>query len=237
MLVVDDVRQNREVLSQLLAGIGCHVTLTEGGLEALEKLRAAAGWAGSPLPPEVNHPIDEAGGAHGVTRPTWMPDIVFMDIRMPDIDGPEVVEKFTAEFGRGRTKLVAISASVFEHEQQGYLKAGFDAFIGKPFKFEEICDCLKRLLNIEFRYAQEPEQAATAPALDPESIQLPSPLLTQLREAAARYSVTRLEQAIEVLEKDGETGKTVAAHLRAQIRGGDLDAVSSFLEKVKERQR
>ncbi|MBI2925265.1 MAG: response regulator [Verrucomicrobia bacterium] len=205
VLVVDDVRQNREVLSQLLAGIGCEVTLADGGLVALEQLRAA------------------------------MPDIVFMDIRMPDLDGPEVVGRIFAEFGRGRTKLVAISASVFAHEQQSYLDAGFDAFVGKPFRFEEVCAVLGRLLNVEFRYAEEEEKTAPATAaLDPATVTLPEAVLIPLREAAARYSVTRLEKDLSELEQNGETGRAVAAYLRRLVRTGDLDGVSGFLEKVKQ---
>jgi signal transduction histidine kinase/ligand-binding sensor domain-containing protein/CheY-like chemotaxis protein/protocatechuate 3,4-dioxygenase beta subunit len=204
VLVVDDVRQNRDVLSQLLNGIGCQVTVAEGGVSALQSLRVA------------------------------MPDIVFMDIRMPDMDGPIVVERLFAEFGRGRTKLVAISASVFKHEQQGYLEAGFDAFIGKPFHFDEVCDCLEELLHVEFRYSQEAEPSAVTRALDPSTLRLPSAVLNALREAAARYSVTRLEKSIEELEKDGAVGKQVAGYLRQQIRTGDMEAINHFLEQVRE---
>src|SRR6185436_8918197 len=124
VLVVDDVLQNREVLSQMLGGIGCDVRLAEDGAQALEAIRAER------------------------------PDVVFMDIRMPELGGPEVARRVFEEFGRCQMKLVAISASVFEHEQQGYLAAGFDAFIGKPFRFEEVYDCLQRLLHVQFSYAE-----------------------------------------------------------------------------------
>jgi signal transduction histidine kinase/DNA-binding response OmpR family regulator len=201
-LVVDDLRQNREVLSQLLKGIGCEVALAEGGVPALERLR-----------------VD-------------VPDIVFMDIRMPDLDGPEVLEKFFAEFGRGRTKLVAVSASVLAHEQKSYVEAGFDAFVGKPFRFEEICACLKDLLHVKFRYAEEPEPATPTLALDPRTINLPAELLSQLREAANRYSVTKLEQGLAVLENDGPAGKQVAAYCRGLIQRGDLESIAEFLQSV-----
>jgi signal transduction histidine kinase/ligand-binding sensor domain-containing protein/DNA-binding response OmpR family regulator len=204
VLVVDDVRQNREVLSQLLTGIGCTVELAEDGVSALESLRRR------------------------------MADIVFLDIRMPEMEGPEVVRRLFEERGRGCTKLVAISASVFKHEQQGYLDVGFDAFVGKPFRFEEICECLTRLLKVEFRYAQEPEQAGPVPAIDPETVRLPAAVRTQLREGAARYSVTRLEQGIGELETNGENGRAVAAYLRRQIENGDMEAIIQFLEKTRE---
>ena len=66
------------------------------------------------------------------------------------------------------------------------------------------------------------------------TVSLPAGILASLREAAARYSVTRLEKGIEALEKDGASGKAVAGYLRQQIRTGDLDEVTSFLEKVRE---
>jgi signal transduction histidine kinase/CheY-like chemotaxis protein/sugar lactone lactonase YvrE len=204
VLVVDDVRQNREVLSQMLTGIGCEVEIAEEGLSALESLRR------------------------------HLPDIVFLDIRMPEMEGPEVVRRLFEERGRGCTRLVAISASVFKHEQQSYLDAGFDAFVGKPFRFEEICGCLKRLLNVEFRYAEEAEQTMPVPAIDPGTVRLPVAVLAQLREAAARYSVTRLEQGIASLEKNGDSGRAVAAFLRQQIEQGDVEAIIQFLEKTRE---
>src|SRR5262249_6330670 len=58
-MVVDDVPQSREVLAHLLAGIDCKVRAAENGPQALEFIRAGR------------------------------PDIVFMDIRMPGMEGPE----------------------------------------------------------------------------------------------------------------------------------------------------
>jgi signal transduction histidine kinase/CheY-like chemotaxis protein len=226
-LVVDDVRQNREVLSQMLAGIGCEVAVAEGGLEALAWLRSQRSLS----------PSDALTSSAGPEVPRdSLPDIVFLDIRMPELDGTEVLRRIVAEFGRGRMKLVAISASVFKHEQQSYLDTGFDAFIGKPFRFEEICGCLHRLLHVEFQYASEEAAPAPAPAaLDPDTVSLAAGCLTALRDAAARYSVTRLEKGFEELEQDGETGRAVAAYLRRLVNAGDLDAVSAFLERVHER--
>jgi signal transduction histidine kinase/ligand-binding sensor domain-containing protein/DNA-binding response OmpR family regulator len=203
VLVVDDVRQNRDVLSKLLRGIGCEVETADGGVAALEKLRAA------------------------------IPDIVFMDIRMPDMEGPEVLRRFFAELGRGRTKLVALSASVLAHEQESYIEAGFDAFIGKPFRFEEICRCMKRLLPVEFRYAEAPASLeAACEAVNPADVRVSPELKEQLREAAERYSVTKLERGFEALSLVGEIEKRAASYLRALAQQGNFDAVADFLKAV-----
>jgi CheY-like chemotaxis protein len=188
----------------MLGGIGCDVRLAENGAQAVEAIRAER------------------------------PDLVFMDIRMPEVEGPEVARRIFAEFGQGQMKLVAISASVFEHERQGYLEAGFDAFIGKPFRFEEIYDCLERLLHVHFTYAEDqPSAPHETPKPDPQNVTLPVELLRRLQEAAGRYSVTKLEQGLAELENDGESGKRVAAYCRGLIQRGELEAIAEFLQEVR----
>jgi len=202
-LVVDDVRQNREVLSQLLSGIGCEVAIAQSAAKAFELI-------------EQN-----------------IPDIVFMDIRMPDMNGAEATRKLIGQYGPDRMKIVAITASVLEHERAGHMSAGFHNFLGKPFRFEEVCDCLKQLLGIEFEYAETPAESESPPAdLDPATVTLPETVLNELKDAAERYSVTRLEHGIATLEQQDDSGQRVAVHLRRFIQAGDLEAVAEFLEKV-----
>jgi hypothetical protein len=57
-------------------------------------------------------------------------------------------------------------------------------------------------------------------------------LWSQLKEAAERYSVTKLEQGLAELESAGGDGPRAAAHCRSLIERGDLDGVTEFLEKV-----
>ena len=131
-------------------------------------------------------------------------------------------------------KIVAITASVLEHEKAGHMAAGFHGFLGKPFRFEEVCDSLNQLLKVDFEYAKEKVETQPAPMhLDPESVTLPETVLTELKDAADRYSVTRLEQGLAGLEKMDDAGQRVAAHLRHFIQAGDLESVGAFLDQVK----
>jgi two-component system, sensor histidine kinase len=200
-LVVDDVPQNCEVLSQILESIGCEVESAEDGERALQCVRSNR------------------------------PQIVFMDIRMPGMDGMEVARRIFKEHGPSSMRMVAISASAFHHEQAVYMKAGFDAFLGKPFRFEELCNCLQRLLHIQFEYNPEEPQTRVA-ALGPEEIRLPSELWRRLKGAAERYSATKLEQALNELEQGDGQQQAVATLLRQIAETGDYDQLAQFLERV-----
>ncbi|MEW6303257.1 MAG: response regulator [Verrucomicrobiota bacterium] len=119
-LVLDDVTENREVLGRFLNELGAIVTLREQGEQALNELRSQAY------------------------------DIAFLDIQMPGMNGFEVAERVLGNASARRVKLVAVSASVLKHEQEHCLQKGFDAFLGKPVRLDQICECLESLLSAAF---------------------------------------------------------------------------------------
>jgi signal transduction histidine kinase/ligand-binding sensor domain-containing protein/ActR/RegA family two-component response regulator len=204
ILVVDDVPENRDVLSQILVSMGCDVALAASGAEAIAYLEKAS------------------------------PQLIFMDIRMPGMDGREAAQIIWEKFGRQSAKLVALSASVFAHERQEYLELGFDGFIGKPFRVGEIASCLKKLLDVKFETpagSAAPKGAVLAPP-DPGEIKLSADLLQRLGDAAKRFNATRLRKGLEELEAGGEVERRLAAHLRRQSQQGDWKAVVDFLAKV-----
>jgi CheY-like chemotaxis protein len=96
-LVVDDVETNRDILEQILVRIGVEVESVDSGFAALESARRRR------------------------------PDVVFLDIRMPGMDGGETQRRLVAEHGRDLT-IIAVTASVFDHQRQAYRDAGFTGF-------------------------------------------------------------------------------------------------------------
>ena len=204
ILVVDDVPENRDVLEQMLVSMGCEVTLVTSGPEAIARLERT------------------------------MPQLIFMDIRMPGMDGREAARIIRERHGRQCAKVVAVSASVLAHERREYLELGFDEFIGKPFRVGEIAGCLERLLRVQFESPAEsgPTEVKPLEAVDPSGIKLPAEALERLREAARRFNVTRLEKGLEGLEVGGDTGRGVAAHLRRLSQEGDWRAITEYLAKV-----
>jgi CheY-like chemotaxis protein len=165
-----------------------------------------------------------------------LPDIIFMDIRMPGMNGAEATRKIIAEHGPDKIKIVAITASVLEHEKAGHMKSGFHSFLSKPFRFPDVCASLKQFLNVDFEYEEGPAgKTADTEEMDASKCSMPQAVWESLKEAADRYSLTGLKKAIEPLENNGDSARKAAEHLKRLIHEGDLDRVSAFLEQVKEK--
>ena len=201
-LVVDDVATNRDILSQMLAGIGAEVDTAESGPQALEQVRRRR------------------------------PDIIFMDFRMPGMDGVETHQRLVAEHGPDAMVIVAVTASVFEHQRQRYGEAGFDSFIDKPLRAEQVYACLATLLGVTFTTKSDPEEPEE-PAVDLERVILPEPLYKSLKEAAEGYSVTRLRKCLDELEALDGAGRQLAARLRRLSQQYDMEAISTTLNKIR----
>jgi CheY-like chemotaxis protein len=126
-------------------------------------------------------------------------------------------------------KVVAISASTMAHQQQETLAAGFDDFLGKPFQFDQVCDCLARHLQIEFEYATPPAGSA---APDWGDVALPEDIRIGLLQAAEFYNVTDMEDYLKAMEGLGEDQQRLAAHLRELRQRHDMEAIIDLLGRI-----
>jgi signal transduction histidine kinase len=89
--------------------------------------------------------VDHVESGHGVVERLCTsadrPDLVFLDCQMPGMDGYEAarcVRAFEAEHGLLRVPIVALTANVFQVDQDRCREAGMDAFLGKPFGDEQL---------------------------------------------------------------------------------------------------
>jgi signal transduction histidine kinase/CheY-like chemotaxis protein len=202
-LVVDDIPENRAVLSTMLATIGCEVLLAENGRQALE----------------VVH----------VSRP----DIVFMDMRLPEMDGLEATRRLSEEYtDQDGLKIVATSASALEHERALYLKAGCDDFVAKPFRAERIYGCLRNLVQAEFEYREPAPGADAKPTIDLAQITLPEELATRLMMAAELHSATVLKNCLREVEQLGPSGARLAGHLREFMASYDMETIQRIVAQL-----
>jgi hypothetical protein len=123
---------------------------------------------------------------------------------------------------------VAISASSLDHQKAEYLSFGFDAFISKPFLAERVYECLRDLLQVEYEY----EEGEAAESLDLTDMEIPSELLSRLKEATEFYNITGLKMCLNEVAQLGDDGERLAAHLSFLLDSYDMEAILSVLAEV-----
>lgn len=74
----------------------------------------------------------------------WLPHFVFMDLRMPGMDGFAAMQQIRAKQLENMPIVIAVTASIFESERQNITSAGFQGLIHKPYKFQQIFDVIQK---------------------------------------------------------------------------------------------
>ena len=204
-LVADDIEVNRDVLVKLLRMIGVDVVEAINGKDAIEKVRK------------------------------YLPDIIFMDMRMPVMNGEEAARIIQKEFGKDRFKIVVITASALGRGKEFYMDLGFHEFIGKPFREKQIFQCLEDLLKIEFTYddsIKETEVLEKLEDFDVSGITLPEDLLNKIKQAAKLNNITALEKCIDEIvsydnESDGLTNR-----MKKLLKKYDMEGIEKLSNQV-----
>lgn len=75
------------------------------------------------------------------------PDLVLMDVLLPDIDGIEALRAIRLDASMDRVPVLAVSASVMPDEQLRVVESGFDAFIAKPINLKQFVETVERFLS------------------------------------------------------------------------------------------
>ena len=124
-LIVDDKVNNRLILKAMLENVGFVTMEAKNGLEAIERTEE------------------------------FKPEMIFMDIKMPVMDGYESVRKLkSTELGKG-IKIFALTASAFRHDEKKIFESGFDGFLPKPFKLESLFGIIADNTSVDFNYEND----------------------------------------------------------------------------------
>ena len=120
ILVVEDVRENRDVVKIRLEREGHSVMLAWNGREAVEVFKR-------------EHV-----------------DLILMDIHMPEMSGMEATRRIRSmekDAGGGHVPIIAMTAAVMKDEQDEYYKKGMDAVVAKPIDFGQLLKTMKRTVS------------------------------------------------------------------------------------------
>lgn len=121
-LVVDDNGLNREIAAALLEDMGIRSEEAADGAAAVEMLEKAA--------------------------PGYY-DLILMDVRMPRMDGHEATRRIRrlAEPQKAGIPIIALTANTFPEDRQAALRAGMDAFLGKPIDPKLLRQTIEKILK------------------------------------------------------------------------------------------
>lgn len=128
----------------------------------------------------------------------WHPQLTFMDIRMPVMDGLEATRRIKATDTGAHARIVALTAHALEEERREILTAGCDDFIRKPYRDFEILDALTKHLGVQFIYEAEAVINPVAAPLDIAAlVGLPHELLKKLEQALSKLDIGVTGRVIE----------------------------------------
>jgi signal transduction histidine kinase/CheY-like chemotaxis protein len=232
ILIVDDNRDSRQLLIGLLAPFAPSADSGQGTSSSLR-----TGFA-----------LREA--AHGQEAieiwKSWQPHLIFMDMRMPVVDGygatrrireageqypvfsdqyPVSGDQYSVSSDQFRTIIIAVTASTLEEERAAALSKGCDDFLGKPFPEADVFDLLHKHLGIQYVYEEEKNSkfeirnSKFEKVLTSEALAaLPPELLEELKVAVSRSKVNLIDQAIQEIRSHDAALADALARLANNFR-------------------
>ncbi|MEG4085465.1 response regulator [Microcoleus sp. POL10_C6] len=210
ILAVDDNQDNRLLLVKMLQPIGFEVREAENGYQAVEI------WE------------------------SWQPHLIWLDTRMPVMDGFETVRQIRAKEKQTqrRTVIIALTASTFEERKGEIIAAGCDDFVRKPFQEQILFDKMAYYLGVRYLYQELPRLPVGALRRycvneKPDSFfggllaQMPQSWVKELHDAANDVNE---ELAIQLVDRIWESHPTLAEALKDLLADYRLDKIMDLTQ-------
>lgn len=206
LLVVDDQDDSRMALSYLLNSVGFQVKEASDGAAAIQILQ------------------------------TWEPDFIWMDMEMPGMNGYEAIERIRTDLQNTAVKIVALTASAFDHQRDMILALGCDDFVRKPYINDEIFQTLSKHLGVQYTYQgiiQPKQSTITAQTslevevLQAQLQQMRNEWISQLRQAAI---AARESQINNLIQEITDAYPELSCYLQKLLQQLAFDQIVHFVE-------
>jgi len=207
ILVIEDRPEGRDVLTSLLEKIGFEVFAADNGRTGVDSFNK------------------------------YQPHLVFMDIRMPEMNGLEATRLIKAGHEAKNIPIIAVTASVFEESIEEINSSGCDALIRKPFSEAQVIEALERFLDVEFIYEELDARKKVAfagyehlePLTHERLLELPPAIIEELRECYIQLNPKQLKHQIEKIRALGKD--SIANSLQQIVDNFQFDKLGALLKK------
>jgi two-component system sensor histidine kinase/response regulator len=173
ILVVDDKADNRELVCQMLALAGIQAEAADNGQQAIDSFLR------------------------------WQPHLIWMDMRMPVMDGYEATRQIRALPGGLAVKIIALTASAFEEDRAAILAAGCDALVRKPVEDALLFQTMGDLLGLHYRYREETATLTATAPVHLDLLVLPDTLRMELKTAAEKLDQEAVRLLVSQIRQGG----------------------------------
>ena len=204
ILVVEDEKENSELLKQILSKIGFKVEIAVNGKLGLEMFKK------------------------------WKPHLVLMDLRMPVMDGYEATRKIKSLKQGKNVPIIAVTASVFTEDRSKVLAAGCNELIRKPFTEQFLLKTIQDNLNIEYIYEaadyfEDIQLKDNKKTIITERVneKLPVELIDKLKKAVLYADYDLLMELIKAVD---EYDHDIGNGLRKLVENFDYEFINELLE-------
>ncbi len=204
ILVAEDMPDSSTLLVQLLTMTGFEVRAVGNGKEALD------------------------------IAAEWHPHFIWMDVRMPVMDGMEATRLIKgSEWGKSII-IAALTASGMVEDRESIMTAGFDDFISKPFREYEIFDVMSRALGLKYLYgnvAHDEQLLVDGEEITPHHLknEVPRELLDELRRAVLALDIA---QTKVVTNKITVSVPAIGNALKGLAENLEYEKLLNLLEKT-----
>jgi len=198
-MVVDDNLANRHIMSSLLESAGVRVVTAAGGLDAIERARADR------------------------------PQIIFMDLKMNDLDGFEATRRLASDPATSSIPVVAVTASALGNSRQRARDAGCVDYLSKPVRAELLYGMLQAHAGARFVSDREAPLSGSA---DLAIIDRRSEIGGQLRGAIALGDVGAIQQLATALMQGSRAESALGERIHRLITTFDFDGLSALVDSL-----
>jgi signal transduction histidine kinase/CheY-like chemotaxis protein len=202
ILVVEDDAENRLLLNSLLLQVGFDTRQAENGEEAVFLFKQ------------------------------WQPHFIWMDMRMPVMDGYAATKKIRELPGGKEVKIVAVTAHAFTENDEEILATGCDGLVRKPYLEHEIFDTMAQHLGVEYllgETAEAPAPEETMPITAEMLSELPAEILEELRQAALTLNREAISATLKRIEPQSPN---IASGLRSLLGSFQIGRIRDLLGAV-----